>query len=133
MPSADSLLPRFLDELLRTDTNVPAGQTEIAPGDPKIVEAVDRVVDPALISLRPDGLWRSDEGDLLARFGPPVKGGLLLQTYVVAQHANLSDAGARGLIADGSSHGIAGPAGVGSRSHPDQRSDGRSVRGCSRD
>lgn len=113
MPSADEQLEGFLNDLLRTDTNVPSGETEVAPGDPKIVGAVERVIQPVLASLEPEEVRITDERDLLVRFGPAAPGGLLLQTYVVAQHANLATKSEQGVVPDGSPFGLEGAAGVG--------------------
>lgn len=93
--------------LLRTDTQVPIGQTEIQPGDPKIVAAVDGVILPMILELEPDEVRRHPMGDLAMRFGPEGNDGLLLQTYVVSQHANLMEGNA-GDVVDGDALGLSG-------------------------
>lgn len=106
-------LQASLLELLALDTGVPEGATEIAPGDPRIVAAVDEVVLPALTALDPAEVRRHPLGDAAVRFGPPGDDGLLLQTYVVTQHANLMADPLAARIVDGAPHGVDGPAAVG--------------------
>jgi acetylornithine deacetylase/succinyl-diaminopimelate desuccinylase-like protein len=75
---------------------------------------VDEVVGPWIEALRPDELRRHDAGDLAARFGPPGDDGLLLQTYIVSQHANLMEDPQAARIVEGAEHGLpAGPHAVG--------------------
>lgn len=75
--------------LLRTPTNVPKGETEVLPGDRRITSAIDSVILPFVQRLQPDEVRRHPDGDVAARFGPDRDDGLLIQTYVVSQHANL--------------------------------------------
>jgi succinyl-diaminopimelate desuccinylase len=103
----------FLLELLRAPTQVPLGETEVEPGDPRIVEAVEDVLLPRLVELGPDELRRHDKGDIAARFGPDTHDGLLLQTYVVSQHANLGGDPSTSRLADGSEFGVDGVCAVG--------------------
>lgn len=77
------------------------GETEIQPGDPRIVAAVDQVVRPLVEQLGPQEIRRHDAGDTAFRFGPEGDAGLLIQTYIVSQHANLMDDPNQGSIADG--------------------------------
>lgn len=109
---ADWLQAVLLD-LLRTPTGVPAGATEVEPGDAGILAAIDRVILPHIESLEPDEIRRHPLGDVAARFGPPGDRGLLVQTYVVSQHGNLMADPLDGRIVDGAAHGIAGPCAVG--------------------
>jgi succinyl-diaminopimelate desuccinylase len=106
-------MKRLLVDLLRTDTQVPLGSTEIEPGDPKIVAAVEDILVPQIHALQPDEVRRHPMGDVAARFGPEAPGGLLIQTYVVSQHANLMESGSAGEIVDGSSLGLSGPSVLG--------------------
>ena len=88
-------------DVLRAPSQVPLGQTEILPGDPTIKSVVSDVVLPRIEQLRPAELRQHPNGDVAARFGPKGDGGLLLQTYIVSQHANLMEAGKAGtLISD---------------------------------
>lgn len=99
--------------LLRTPTGVPPGETEVRPGDPAILAAVEGTLLPMVESLGPDEVRRSAEGDVAAPFGPPSHDGLLIQTYVVSQHGNLMDDPHAGRIVDGSAYGLNGPCAVG--------------------
>ncbi len=84
-------IEEFLLTLLQSPTQVPLGETEVQPGDERIVDAVEKVVVPRLEELGPDEIRRHDKGDVVARFGPDADDGVLLQTYIVSQHANLMD------------------------------------------
>ena len=106
-------LEDFLRKLLTTDTQVPLGETEIQPGDPRIVAAVEEVVLPALEALGPDEIRRHPMGDVAARFGPESDDGFLIQTYIVSQHANLMDDPSVGSIVEGRDYGYEGPVAVG--------------------
>ncbi len=106
-------LEDLLRKLLTTDTQVPFGETEIQPGDPRIVAAVNDVVLPALQALDPDEIRRHPMGDVAVRFGPESDDGFLIQTYVVSQHANLMDNADAGSIVDGRDYGYDGPVAVG--------------------
>jgi acetylornithine deacetylase len=88
-------------ELLRAPSQVPVGQTEILPGDPAIAAVVTDVVLPRIEELGPAEVRRHPAGDLAARFGPSGDRGLLLQTYIVSQHANMMDAGKSGTVIAG--------------------------------
>ena len=88
-------------ELLRAPSQVPPGQTEIQPGDPAITAVVSDVVLPRLEELGPDEVRRHPDGDVAARFGPKGDGGLLLQTYIVSQHANMMEPGKAGTLIPG--------------------------------
>ncbi len=106
-------LEQVLVDLLRTDTQVPPGETEIFPGDPRIKAAVSDVVVPFIARLEPDEVRRHEMGDVAARFGPDSPNGLLIQTYIVSQHANLMDDPNSGSIVDGEAYGLEGPCAVG--------------------
>lgn len=85
-------------DVLRAPSQVPAGQTEIQPGDPAIAAVVSDVVLPWIEQLRPAEIRQHPDGDVAARFGPNGDGGLLLQTYIVSQHANLMQAEKAGTV-----------------------------------
>lgn len=85
-------------DVLRAPSQVPAGQTEIQPGDAAIAGVVSNVVLPRIEQLRPAELRQHPSGDIAARFGPSGDGGLLLQTYIVSQHANLMNAEKSGTV-----------------------------------
>lgn len=103
----------FLLELLRTPTEVPQGETEIQPGDPRIVRAVREVLLPEIASMEPDEVREHELGDLAARFGPEGDDGVVVQTYIVSQHANLMEDPHAARIVDGEPHGLSGPCAVG--------------------
>lgn len=88
-------------EVLRAPSQVPAGQTEIWPGDPMIAAVVSDVVLPRIEELCPAEVRRHPDGDVAARFGPKGDRGLLLQTYIVSQHANMMEAGKAGTVIPG--------------------------------
>lgn len=106
-------LEHTLLALLRTPTGVPDNQTEVAPGDPSIIEAIDQVLLPLIDSLGPDEVRRHRLGDVAARFGPPGDAGLLVQTYIVSQHGNLMDDPLAARIVDGDAYGLSGRAALG--------------------
>jgi len=85
-------------DLLRANSQVPAGQTEIQPGDETIAAVMSDVVLPRIKQLRPAELRLHPCGDVAARFGPSGDSGLLLQTYIVSQHSNLMDPRTSGKI-----------------------------------
>jgi acetylornithine deacetylase/succinyl-diaminopimelate desuccinylase-like protein len=88
-------------EVLRAPSQVPPGQTEIRPGDPAIAAVVSDVVLPRIEELGPDEIRRHPDGDVAARFGPKGDRGLLLQTYIVSQHANMMEPGKAGTVIPG--------------------------------
>lgn len=109
MPSVDvAWLQDALVAVLQADTQVPSGETEIQPGDPRIKAAVNEVVLPLIESLGPDEIRRHEMGDAAVRFGPPGHEGLMIQTYIVSQHANLMREGMDGDLVDGGKVGQKG-------------------------
>jgi len=102
-----------LIDLLRADTQVPLGETEILPGDSRIMRTIDNVLIPRIEELHPDEVRRHAKGDVAARFGPAGDDGLLIQTYVVSQHANLMEDPNAGTITDGAPYSLQGRCGVG--------------------
>lgn len=105
-------LQGVLVELLGADTQVPLNETEIAPGDVRIKAVVDDLLLPHLEEMQPDEIRRHDLGDVAARFGPAGDDGLLIQTYIVSQHANLME-GRAGSVIDGAELGLEGSAALG--------------------
>lgn len=103
----------LLTALLAVDTAVPSGHTEVLPGDPRILAAVDDFLLPLVEQLGPDEVRRHDDGEVAARFGPPGDDGLLVQTYVVSQHGNLMGDATRPRVVDGAELGLQGPTVVG--------------------
>ncbi len=101
-------LESTLVRLLQTPTGVPAGQTEIAPGDPAIAAAVTDVIGPLVEELRPERIDLDADSNLVARFGPNPDAGALLLVYVVSQHANQMAEPHAGRIVGGARYGLAG-------------------------
>ncbi|MGE2832636.1 M20 family metallopeptidase [Mycobacterium sp. SMC-4] len=99
--------------LVGTDTSVPAGSTEIPPGDPRLRETVTTGILPMIEELGPDEIRQHPCGDIAARFGPDTPDGLLLQTYIVSQHGNLMADPHDARIVDGTPWGLDGPTVVG--------------------
>lgn len=85
-------------DVLRAPSQVPDGQTEIQPGDPAIAAVISDVVLPRIEELRPAEIRQHPAGEVAARFGPEGNGGLLLQTYIVSQHANLMEVEKSGTV-----------------------------------
>lgn len=106
-------LEEVLVALLRTPTSVPPDATEVPPGAPAIVAAVEDVLLPWIEALGPAEVRRHPLGDVAARFGPPGDDGLLLQTYVVSQHGNLMADPLGGHVVDGAALGLSGRVAVG--------------------
>jgi succinyl-diaminopimelate desuccinylase len=108
-----SWIQQVLVDFLQTDTQVPFGETEILPGDPRIVSAVNEVVLPRIEELGPAETRTHELGDVVTRFGPDRPDGLLIQTYIVSQHANLMESDTAGEIVDGAEFGLEGPSVLG--------------------
>lgn len=106
-------LQETLLTLVRTDTSVPNGSTEIAPGDARLRDTVTEVVLPLVEALGPAEIRRHECGDIAARFGPDTDDGLLIQTYIVSQHGNLMAEPHRARVVEGNTLGLEGPAVVG--------------------
>jgi succinyl-diaminopimelate desuccinylase len=106
-------LESTLVRLLQTATGVPAGQTEIASGDPAIAAAVSNVIRPLVEELSPGRIDLDTDHNLVARFGPNPDAGVLLLVYVVSQHANQMTEPHAGRIVDGARYGMAGRCALG--------------------
>lgn len=93
----------------RTPTDVPVGQTELAPDDPKIMTYVREVLSPAMAEVGAP-LGGLDDWNLgVARVGPPGPAALLLMLYTTSQHGNFTDPALEGTLADGGIVGVEGP------------------------
>lgn len=106
-------LQDLLVDFLRTPTEVPAGATEVKPGDRRILDAIDTTLIPRIEEMAPDEVRRHRLGDFGARFGPAGDDGVLVLTYVVSQHANLMRDAHSGRIVDGDEIGLDGPCAIG--------------------
>src|SRR5688572_23240352 len=103
-----------LVRLLRTPTDVPLGQTELAPEDPKLAQYVREVVRPELERCGFDRLVVDDSNNLVCRVGADVASpSLLLMGYAVAQHANLMADPYSGCIGNGREYGLDEPCAFG--------------------
>src|SRR3954451_3956194 len=118
-----ALIDRYLDEdyltgilvrLLQTPTDVPLGQTELAPEDPKLARYVRDLVQPELASW---GLGRTlvdDSNNLICQIGADAASpSLLLMGYAVAQQGNLRAEPYSGRIATAAAFGVDEPCAFG--------------------
>ncbi len=118
-----ALVDRYLDadyatsilvRLLQTPTDVPLGQTELAPEDPKLVRYVREVVRPELERDGYDRIAVDDSNNLVCRIGSPADSpSLLLMGYAVAQHGNLMADPYSGRIAPAPEYGVDEPCAFG--------------------
>ncbi|MGQ0572056.1 MAG: M20 family metallopeptidase [Armatimonadota bacterium] len=103
-------LAETLVRLAQSPTDVPVGQTELAPDDPKITAYVRDVLGPALaeagVPLVVLDDWNNGVGYLGPRDAPSA---LLLMLYTTSQHGNFTDEWLEGQLADGSAFGAPGP------------------------
>lgn len=104
-----SYLADVLLRLARAPTDVPVGQTELAPDDPKITAYVREVLGPAMAASGAP-LGALDDWNLgVARVGPSGPAALLLMLYTTSQHGNFTDPSLEGRLTDGAAVGVAGP------------------------
>src|SRR5919202_4690476 len=107
-------LTAILVRLLKTPTDVPLGQTELAPEDPKLARYVREVVRPELERFGFGRILVYDSNNLVCRVGADVPSpSLLLMGYAVAQHANLMADPYSGRIASGCDYGLNEPCAFG--------------------
>src|SRR5919202_1148222 len=107
-------LTAILVRLLQTPTDVPLGETELAPEDPKLYRYVREVVQPEIEGLNCERLLVDGSNNLGARFGTDVRSpSLLLMGYAVAQHGNLMAEPYSGRIAPVPELGIETPCAFG--------------------
>src|ERR687885_2508408 len=110
----EDYLTQILVRLLQTPTDVPLGQTELAPEDPKLARYVREVVRPELERFGFDRVLVDDSNNLVCRIGADVLSpSLLLMGYAVAQHANLMADPYPGRIASGREYGLDEPCAFG--------------------
>ena len=99
-----------LVRLAKSPTDVPVGQTELAPDDPKITTYVRRVLGPALaevgVPLATVDDWNNGVGFLGPEDTTPA---LLLMLYTTSQHGNFTDETLEGRLGDGSAFGVNEP------------------------
>src|SRR5215210_3705084 len=103
-----------LVRLLRTPTDVPLGETELAPEDPKLARYVREIVRPELERWGFDRIAVDASNNLVCRTGADVASpSLLLMGYAVAQHANLMADPYSGRVANGREYGLDEPCAFG--------------------
>jgi succinyl-diaminopimelate desuccinylase len=107
-------LTAILVRLLQTPTDVPLGQTELAPEDPKLARYVREVVQPELARFGYGRIAVDASNNLVCRIGAEVASpSLLLMGYAVAQHANLMADPYSGRIGSGRDYGLDEPCAFG--------------------
>jgi succinyl-diaminopimelate desuccinylase len=100
--------------LARTPTDVPLGENEIEPTDPKITHYVHDVVRPLLDALGVDDLIVDELNNVVCRVGRGVSSrSLLLMTYTTAQHGNYTNPELEGQTVQGGPYGFDGDCVVG--------------------
>jgi succinyl-diaminopimelate desuccinylase len=104
---------RFVSEALlalaRTPTDVPLGQNEIEPTDPKITHYVRDVVRPLVARVVPGPIEIDELNNLVCRVGSGAASpSLLVMTYTTAQHGNYTDPALEGRVVDGADYGVEG-------------------------
>ena len=100
-----------LDTLLRlarAPSDVPLGQNEIEPTDPKIARYVRDVVRPIVQSLDLGPVEVDDLNNLVVRFGPGPISKLLVMAYTTAQHGNYTAPSLEGQLTSGAEYGYDG-------------------------
>jgi len=90
-----------LVQFLQTPSEVPIGETMMAPDHPRLVHYVQEVIKPELESLGLRDLVVDDMNNLTVRIGSGESGrALLMMAYTVAQHHNLMEDPHSGRIAN---------------------------------
>lgn len=90
-----------LVQFLQTPSEVPTGETMMAPDHPRLVHYVQAVIKPELESLGLQDLAVDDMNNLIVKMGSGESGrALLMMAYTVAQHHNLMEDPHSGRIAN---------------------------------
>jgi acetylornithine deacetylase/succinyl-diaminopimelate desuccinylase-like protein len=96
-----------LQTLARSPTDVPLGQNEIEPTDPRLGRYVREVVRPLVDGLGPLSVHVDELNNLIARFGVDVPSpSVLVMGYTTAQHGNYTDEALEGRVASGRPYGV---------------------------
>lgn len=97
-----------LVRLAQHPTDVPLGQTELAPDDPKIASYVRDVLGPMLSDVGAQFRIVDDWNNGVGYLGPrgPGRPALLLMLYTTSQHGNFTDETLEGQLASGSAFGV---------------------------
>jgi acetylornithine deacetylase/succinyl-diaminopimelate desuccinylase-like protein len=98
-----------LATLARVPTDVPVGETELAPDHPKITRYVHEALQPAFgglgLKLRVLDEWNNALVTVGPSDQPPA---LLLMLYTTSQHGHETDPADEGRVADGTGYGVPG-------------------------
>jgi acetylornithine deacetylase/succinyl-diaminopimelate desuccinylase-like protein len=93
--------------LARAPADVPLGQNEIDPTDPRLRHYVRDVVHPIVERLRPSSVEVDELNNLIARFGADVSSpSVLVMAYTTAQHGNYTDEALEGRLLNGKPYGV---------------------------
>jgi acetylornithine deacetylase/succinyl-diaminopimelate desuccinylase-like protein len=96
-----------LQALARTPADVPLGQNEIEPTEPRIGHYVRDVVRPLVERLGPASVDVDELNNLVARFGADVSSpSVLVMAYTTAQHGNYTDEALEGRLLNGRPYGV---------------------------
>lgn len=106
-----SIDPQFVTETLvtlaRTPVDVPLGQNEIEPTDPKVGYYVRDVVKPMIERLGVGGVEIDDLNNLICRVGDGAPSpSLLVMAYATAQHGNYTDPALEGRLMNARAYGF---------------------------
>ena len=95
-----------LTALARTPADVPSGQNEIEPTDPKLTYYVRRVVRPMFERLDLGPVEVDDLNNLVCTIGSGESPRLLVMGYTTAQHGHETDAALEGAVGNGRAYGF---------------------------
>jgi len=104
----DAYVRETLVTLAQAPTDVPLGQNEIEPTDPKITRYVHDVVRPMFDRLDVGAVEIDELNNLICRIGTGSSPSLLVMAYTTAQHGNYTDPALEGCIVDGRPYGVDG-------------------------
>jgi acetylornithine deacetylase/succinyl-diaminopimelate desuccinylase-like protein len=91
--------------LARTPTDVPLGQNEIEPTDPKLTHYVRNVVAPKITALGFGPIHIDELNNLTCRIGSGSSPSLLIMAYMSAQHGNYTDPALEGRLMNARAYG----------------------------
>lgn len=97
-----------LASLARVPSDVPLGETDLAPDHPKITTYVREHLLPRLAGVGWVEEIVDDWNNAVGRIGPPGPAPLLLMIYTTTQHGNFTDPALEGQVAEGSAYGVDG-------------------------
>lgn len=109
----DTYVTSSLVAFAQAPTDVPLGQNEIEPTDPKITHYVHKIVRPMFERLGLGPIEIDDLNNLICRIGKDTSPSLLIMAYTTSQHGNYTDPTLEGRIVDGRDYGIDGECVIG--------------------